>query len=299
MITKEEKKRKVKSWTVAIMIQIIMLLTFYFLVAWKEPFPPIPSYGIELGFIADVSAPQVAANSQSEPSEEIVEEVNAESSKDMEELAEPEAVVEESVETTEATESEETFEETLDESSPVESSESPMPAVDQVEDKQEELPEVVKPEPEKPAQTEEEQEANKPENTSTSDDKASEENDDGEDDKTVESVPTENPSLDNRAIYGTTLKAGDQGASLQLSGWGWDNKPKPIDKSDENGRIEYEIKVDADGYLISIQVISSTVSPSVERIYRESIERLTFSKTNDYRPAPFSSGKVTFIITTK
>lgn len=287
----------------AIMIQIIMLLTFYFLVAWKEPFPPIPSYGIELGFVTDVSTPQVAANSQSAPSEEVEEEINEETSEEIEEIAEPEAAVEESTEPTEATESEENFEEFVDETSPVESFESPKPDLEKAQDEQDVLPEVqpeeVKPEPEKPAEPEKEQEATKLDNTSTKEDQVSEENDDGEDAKTVESVPTKNPSLDDRAIYGTTLSSGDQGASLQLSGWGWDNKPKPNDVSDESGRIEYEIKVDADGYLISIQVISSTVSPSVERIYRESIERLTFSKTNDYRPAPFSSGKVTFIITTK
>jgi protein TonB len=84
-----------------------------------------------------------------------------------------------------------------------------------------------------------------------------------------------------------------------MAGWTWDFKPEPNDKSSDTGKIVYQIVIDSEGYLSRIDVVSSTVSPDVERIYRQSVERLSYSKTDDYKPAPSSTGRVTFIIKAK
>jgi len=116
---------------------------------------------------------------------------------------------------------------------------------------------------------------------------------------------TENPSegeeekeIDQRAIYGSqgTNTGDSEGANLAMAGWIWDFQPKPDDTSDESGKIIYKITVDQDGYLVKIETVTSTVSPTVERTYRSAVEKLTFSKTADYKTAPVSSGTITFII---
>ena len=108
----------------------------------------------------------------------------------------------------------------------------------------------------------------------------------------------EEKEIDQRAIYGSqgTNTGDSEGANLALAGWVWDFKPKPDDQSDESGKIVYKIVVDQDGYLVKIETVTSTVSPSVERKYRSAVEKLTFSKTADYKTAPVSTGTITFII---
>jgi len=103
--------------------------------------------------------------------------------------------------------------------------------------------------------------------------------------------------IDERALYGSV--SGQDGASLQMSGWIWDFEPTPQDNSQESGKIVYKVTIDDEGYIIKIVPQTSTVSPSVEKYYRQAVERLTFSKTSSYKPAPTSSGTITFIIKTK
>ncbi len=105
-------------------------------------------------------------------------------------------------------------------------------------------------------------------------------------------------SIDDGTIYGRQ-RGGSNGASLQMAGWVWDFKPNPNDKSDESGKIVYMITIDDEGYIQNIKLQSSTVSRSVERVYRQSVERLSFSKTGDYKPRPTSTGTITFLIHAK
>ena len=107
-----------------------------------------------------------------------------------------------------------------------------------------------------------------------------------------------NQEIDSRAIYGSqgSNTGANEGASLALAGWTWDFEPEPKDNSDESGKIVYKIVVDEEGYLVKIETLTSTVSPAVERKYRESVQKLTFSKTGEYKAASLSTGTVTFII---
>ncbi|CCM09968.1 Putative uncharacterized protein [Cardinium endosymbiont cEper1 of Encarsia pergandiella] len=103
--------------------------------------------------------------------------------------------------------------------------------------------------------------------------------------------------IDTRGLYhtGNPIQAG---AMLELKGWEWDVVPNPRDKTEECGKIVFEIKVDQDGEIISIQTIEKTVTPIVEKIYADALLGLTFSKTAQ-TPSGISTGKVTFVLVAK
>lgn len=259
---KQEERNKRIGWLTSVGVQLVLLILFYFIVAWKEPFPPIPEYGIELGFTTSAGAPSQSTPSQEAPEEEVeeeqIEEVESESS-------------EEQIESQEETVSEEPVTKSEVES-PVKVEESTDPETKPMETKQEvDSRAVMKP-------------------SETDSDKTSDNPSEGEEE--------EEPEIDQRAIYGSqgTNTGDSEGANLALSGWIWDSKPKPDDTSDQSGKIVYRIVVDQDGYLIKIETITSTVSPSVELKYRQAVQKLTFSKTADYKTASTSTGTITFII---
>lgn len=107
-----------------------------------------------------------------------------------------------------------------------------------------------------------------------------------------------NPKGDMSSLnYEGNPGKGGKGASLQLSGWKWDDAPKKADPFDETGKIVFEIKVDRDGNIANIRVVEKTVSPNVVEFYKNQVEELTFTKTRDNADAAeFSTGKITFVI---
>lgn len=260
--TKEEKNKKV-GWLVSVSIQLFLLVLFYFLIAWKAPFPPIPEYGIELGFTTSAGSTQPTPAPISPEAEEQTEEQPAETPETTTPVETP-VDAEQSDPETEVAQVEES-------ETPVEAEEAAGNVAEQVEESiDQDIEEVSKPVEETP-QTEGSDEA--------------------------EQV-VEEPKIDDRAIYGSqgAETGSSEGASLALAGWIWDFKPVPHDTSDEIGKIVYRIVVDQDGYLVKIETVISTVSQSVERKYRQAVEKLTFSKTSDYTPAALSNGTLTFII---
>lgn len=305
----KDKKYKRAGWLTSVFVQVGMLLLFYFLIAWKEPFPPIPTYGIELSFGFDQSGsgsePVTTPNQPVEESEETNEETLEEN---IEESV-PEKTQDESVEETlplEATEEVIDPTEDITTEEVFEDAQSPDVVSEEVNEQVEQ--EDVMAEPEQP-KIEEEAEDQESEEPAVEEETVNEnalmptsENTDSQNTSQGESTPEgdegkEEGTLDGRALYGSQGSA--DGASLQMAGWTWDFKPEPNDKSSETGKIVYKITIDSDGYLSGIEVISSTISPAVERLYRQSVERLSFSKTNDYHSAPTSVGYVTFIIKNK
>ncbi|MBV6646303.1 MAG: hypothetical protein KI790_12685 [Cyclobacteriaceae bacterium] len=292
---REEKKYRRLSSLYTALIQVAMLLLIYFLVAWREPFPPIPEYGIELNFglvdtgsgESQVSAPTQQPQTEPSPTEE--QPTNSESDP-------PETVPDDSSNDNESLEANQDSEAEPDEQE-VQETESPdivSPPADQQsespleEESQQEIPEEVVDE-------------NQEEPSEATDVNPSEEIDDvnasqGETTPTGDQGDPEG-EIDERALYGNL--GSQDGASLQMTGWVWDFKPEPKDDSQESGKIVYKITIDDEGYITGIQPVTSTVSPAVEQLYRRAVEQLTFSKTSDYRPAPTSSGTITFIIKTR
>lgn len=272
----EEKNRRI-GWLTSLGVQLFLLVLFYFLIAWREPFPPIPEYGIELGFTSSAGATSNApAESVDQP--ELEEEIVTE---------EQETTPTEEVDVEVPIEENPTVENQTEEVFAEEMADNPIVEEPVESSIQEESTEVNESEVE-PVVTEpklEEKALMKPSDAEVENDVSGE-------------GKEENQEIDARAIYGSQgeTTGSNEGPSLALAGWIWDFKPDPKDSSDESGKIIYKIVVDQEGYLVKIEVLTSTVSPAVERKYREAVQKLTFSKTGEYTAANLSTGTVTFVI---
>lgn len=106
-------------------------------------------------------------------------------------------------------------------------------------------------------------------------------------------------AIDERGFYKNS--SGKQTSTfLELIGWVWDTVPEPHDNTDETGKIVFEIKIDELGEVVAVKTLEKTVSPLVEKSYKDAVAGLTFSKTaNNTAYNPISVGKVTFILRTK
>jgi outer membrane biosynthesis protein TonB len=290
MTPEEEKKNRRVGMMVSLGIHSLVVLLFAFLMAWREPNPPLPEYGIELNFGLDD-----AGTGEVQPLTPVVDSENEEEAAPEEESSEEqleEEVLDESPE--------EVTEDVIDQPEVYEDIES-ADVVEEQEQVAEETQEVIK-ETEEPVTESIEPKEDKPENETETEgaegvkgeaDQAETVNQGDKTDETGDQGNDEG-QLDERALYGKP--GGGGGSSLKMAGWIWDFKPKPKDTSDESGRIVFEIKIDDQGEIISIRTLERTVSPSVEAIYKAEVEKLTFSKTDNAPPAPQSVGQITFII---
>jgi outer membrane biosynthesis protein TonB len=311
MVPELEKKNRRIGMGVSIGIHGLILILFFLIMAWREPDPPVPEYGIELNFGLDavgsgeIQPEQPSATPQlieeqiiseeiiEEPAEETVEEVPAE---EMPVQDEPEIIEEQIIEDSEMEDSPDVIE-------PVET-QPEIPVEPEVE---EEIVEETTPEPEEEEIVEEQPVARNDnasetvvngQGTSEEADNDAETTNQGDDADVAGDKGDEQGTLDSRALYGTY--GGGGGPLLELTGWIWDFAPDPKDTSNENGRIVFEIKIDDMGEIISVRTLEKTVSPAVERIYKNEVESLTFSLiSSNTSPAPVSTGKITFLIRSK
>jgi periplasmic protein TonB len=133
---------------------------------------------------------------------------------------------------------------------------------------------------------------------------------DGDDSKGVgnKGQPDGN-SVDNanykKGPVGTTNTPGSGGpgvgdkSSLALTGWTWTSKPNVDDSSDETGIIKFRIKVDADGDVVDVTQIESTVSPGVAQQYKRAVAKTKFRPTSGGDKPEISTGTVTFKLSAK
>ncbi len=287
-----ENKDKRIGLLVSFSVHAIIILLFFFIMAWSAPDPPLPEYGIELNFGLEQEGSGYEQPTTT-PTPPTLEEVGEPEPQVVEEQ---EQVIEEQQETppVEDTEVEE-LPDSQQEDSPVETQPSEESAiVEPVEEKVEEVKPVSKPAEETPIEEPKVEEKVIDSNSlypgsSSQGKKDNEAGDAGDPEGTV----------DSRALYGKS-GGGGGGPSLDLAGWRWDYEPNPNDKSNENGRIVFEIKVDDNGEVVGVKTIEKTVSPTVEQLYRREVEKLTFSPiSGNTLPAPISTGKITFIIRSK
>lgn len=82
--------------------------------------------------------------------------------------------------------------------------------------------------------------------------------------------------------------------SLSLTGWIWTSRPNVSDDSDETGIIRFRIKVDADGDVVDVTQIESTVSPAVAQQYKRAVQRTKFKPTSNGDKPDISTGTVSF-----
>jgi periplasmic protein TonB len=108
--------------------------------------------------------------------------------------------------------------------------------------------------------------------------------------------------LDGRAYFGKKGSGGQGnggqgGASMNVPGWRWTARPKPIDESSEEGKIVFTVRIDEAGKVLSCVVRETTVSPTLVAIYKKEImENTRFETDNNGTPAPVSTGTITFLI---
>ena len=88
--------------------------------------------------------------------------------------------------------------------------------------------------------------------------------------------------------------AGGTKPSLSLTGWTWMSRPNVSDDSDETGIIKFRIKVDADGDVVDVTQIESTVSPAIAQQYKRAVQKIKFKPTSDGDKPDISTGTVSF-----
>lgn len=277
--THTEKKNRNIGIIVSIAVHVLLLVLFLWATAWKEPYPPLPEYGIELNFGMNTpgSGEEAVAADESETVEEVVEESDEEIEEAVEETVEQpteEAIEQVSEEVQEAVEEVITQEE-----SPVKAEDSKTPEQKPAEKVKEEVKEPVKPKANPNALF--------PGSNTSQGDKTDTKGDQGNPDGKV----------DADALMGP--QGGGSGSTLDMAGWKWDSPPKPDDRSPQNGKIVFEITVDSNGEVIRVRVTETTVSAEVVKIYQDEVAKLSFSRTSGGLTAGQSKGTITFLIRSK
>lgn len=260
----EEKKRKQKAMITTGIVQVVLLLILYFLIAWREPNPPNPEFGIEVNFgTSEVGSGNIPVQS---PTPEVEEQPD-----------EPAAASEQS--TTEETQQAET------KVVPVETVKNPNPDV--VTEKKEES----KPKSSTTNTTQKETSTTKQTTTQQGPTSNTSQGETG--DKGDQGNPEGDINKD--ALYGEP-GGGDNGSSLKLAGWEWISPPEPNDTSNESGTLIFDIEVGKDGYISRIENRPTNISPTLVRKYRDAVLKVTFIETSTDNLPEISKGTVTFII---
>jgi periplasmic protein TonB len=289
MKSAQEKKDQRVAMITSLGIHAAVVLLMIFIAAWRAPNPPLPEYGIELNFGTDdagsgdvqpdqpVMTSETSEQTDPQPSNEDIsstEEVEQDQTEN--DQAQP---LEEETSAVESTVTVPEKREEIKTQQPVETNVKP------VEQKVEPKPKVVY------------QPKNKSTAEGTDADKQGKATSQGDSKKETGDKGDDEGHLDADALYGKQ-GGGGGGPRLDLAGWLWDEIPRPDVADNESGRIVFEIKVNEEGLIQGIRTLESTVSPASERICREAIQRLTFTKTGANVPE-ISTGKITFVIRSK
>ncbi|GJM30862.1 MAG: hypothetical protein DHS20C17_34970 [Cyclobacteriaceae bacterium] len=301
-MTTEEKKNDRMGMGISLGVHAAILILFFFLLAWKQPFPPLPEYGIEVNFGLDNAGsgevqPTAPANNNPAPVEDPAPEEPAAAEEEI--TPEPETVPQVQEQT-------ETQVQEQEEAAPVEAARVTQPQPDVVPVKETPEEKKIEEEPVKKETPKLDPAAAYPNRTNNTNGASGTEGEakqpaqSNQGDKPGTTGDQGNPDgkIDARALYGNP--GGGGGAALDMTGWNWDFLPQPKDLSNETGHIVFEIKIDDQGDIISIRTVEKSVSDPLVKIYRSEVAKLTFSQTSaNSRPAPTSTGRITFIIKAK
>ncbi len=305
-----EKDSKRKSAIITLVVNVLLLLAFYFIVVWKQQIPPLPTYGLELnlGFTDTGSGNRDSPNAPSEtPSQSVEQAAPGEVAKAVTQPATP----------------------------------APSPKTETAKPKTASKPAVNQAVTTKPSPIKGEEKATetkKPEPVKTEPAKTVTTPAKSEAEETVQKAP-EQPKIDQRAIFGaggtagkstTPASGGAQGSSnakgdegrptgtvdgraimgegsgkgtasgagysLDLAGWDFASRPNINDQiSTRNGRIVFKITIDDGGRVVQAVPLEYNVSNDVLAYYRQVVNQINFKKQGG-TPADFSTGKITFVI---
>ena len=292
----EKKNRKIAMIT-SIGVHAVILVLLLFMVAWRAPNPPLAEFGIELNFgidtqgSGDVQPATPVGVTESEP--EKVEEAAELPEPEPEEIAEEEVVEESAPEETEPAQEEVTSKlespVVVEEKKEVKPVEKPKekPAEEVVEKKPE-----VKPVPEVPKAV------YKPKTEAATEGKATDKTgtpgNQGDDVNKAGDKGDPEGALDSKALYG---KQGGGGGGVSMTGFGGFGHPDietPPLPDESFGIYEFKVKVDEQGYVISVTPVQRGLSFEAERRLKATIQKLQFIPHGNTRPA---EGTITFRVT--
>ena len=303
MSEREEKKNQRIGLLTSVGVHFSMLILFLFAMGWSAPNPPLSEYGsgVELNFGLDSEGsgaiqPETPVGENVVPSEEIKE--NEKQTKTEEPQKEKEQVKPEDTKVEKDL--------TSQEESPIEVKEN------KTEVKKDELPkDKVKEGKEKVLKKEKEEEK------TVKDVYTKKATDDGTkvkagaqsqgDDKnkvgdkgSPEGSPDPNGQYTGKPGIGGNGGGGGNGFGLQMSGWNWAAQPQaPKLPDNENGRIVYEIEVDADGEITRITTLERALSPEAEKLCKQEIQKLSLIHTTGGAIPERSTGRITFVLRTR
>ena len=299
-----EKKNKRTALLYTTIIQVVLVVALFFIVAWRAPDPPLPEYGIVLNFgtedegSGDVQPETPVGNKgqQEEEPEESKPKFEEETPKVEEKETKP--VESKPVEQQIVSKVESPVvvkEKKEDEVKPVEKP-AEKPEEKKVEPKVEKKPVEEKPKVD-PEAVYKPKAAQSTSDNKTTDTKAGTPGNHGDDPGKTGDKGNPEGSLDAKALYGKP-GGGAGGSSLELSGWDWDEIPNPNVPNNITGRIVFEIIVNSKGELDHYNIVQNSLNPEATKACREAVEKLTFSKTGTNVP-DMSKGKITFVVRAK
>ena len=272
---KEDNKSKRRGLIVTIGVHGILLLVFFFLLAWQEPNPPYPEYGIELSLGVD----DQGFGQQPDPSNSPIES-----------------------EVDESQESEEIIEELIEEVTEVAVQEQ---AVETVQDEGPDVTEEIVEDPEPVVEEEEKVEEKKPvinQNAMMGDQTKNTNSGNKGDDPDTQGNKGDERGLADANTFKGTPGGGGGGPEFNVPNWKWNRDNIVKDDSHERGEIVFKITINSSGGIEGIVVDKSNVNPTVVNHYKDQVERFTFDfvpSSPGETPASKSSGTITFHIEPK
>ena len=319
----QEKKDKKFSMIMSVVVHGTILTLLLFLVAWRQPDPPIPEYGIELNFgfeeagSGDIERDNKAEIEETEnntppESEQETEQQPVEESPVVEEVKEVVPPMQEVVkEVAKETPKEEVKAEVVQQKENVVKAEEKK--VEEVVEKKEEVkpPVEVKKEVTKPVEEKKEEVKPKPVpvvdqraimgggKKAESDSKEAASNNQG---KEVDKRGNMGDPKGKTTANGTQPGGADLGGvRLSLDGWKWERPPAEKDNSQIEGVIKFRIEVDDRGTVINVTKIPGTTisDNTIIEFYKKQVEKLAFIQTDPSKMAAnISKGEITFVIKT-
>ncbi|MFC3881461.1 energy transducer TonB [Algoriphagus namhaensis] len=308
---KEESKSRKRAGVITLVFNVLLLIAFYFIVVWKQPIPPLPTFGLELnlGFTPAGSGDR---NSPNPPSETPSQTNDSPAPGEVAEVVSQPATPTPSPRTETAKPVTKT---TPAVNKAVSKTPSPLKGQEEAAERAKKV-EPVRVEPkqttETPAKAEAEKTTQKAEEKPKVDKRAifggggtegksTKPSSGGAEGTSTEKGDAGDPkgTVDGRALMGEGSGKGvssGSGYSLDLAGWDFAARPEINDRvSTRNGRIVFKITVDDSGRVVQAVPLEYNVSNEVLSYYRQVVNRIQFKKQAG-TAAEFSTGKITFIV---
>lgn len=308
---KETLENKKKAILITFLVNVLILVGFYFIVVWKQPVPPMSQFGLELNLgFSDTGTDSEQATTESTSNTEAVDEAAAPGDPASQPIENVQPVSPPKPQPTPAQPSQ---------NQPRQQPQSQVPSPVQT-------IEEPKPAPDRPTETKE-----KPTENTVNNQPAEK--------SAPEKVEEKKPTVDPRAIFGGGGKSGTSnqpsagknegtssqqgnegnpqgtvdgrsilesgrgntgdgaGYNLDLAGWDLASRPTIKDEiSNRDGRITFKIKVNSSGRVVQAIPEDYNVTNEVLSYYRTVVNSLSFKRLSNNPTAEYSDGRITFII---